>query len=255
MLYLESSWGKTKISTISKKIGRSETAIKVKAYKLGLSSMLDNKDFLISRELEDLLGTDRKTIKKHINERGLKAKNKKLCSKAYVVVEYEDLVDWLYSNPSYWNAAKSDTDALLAIGLNEDFLLSKKEEDSKNMKLRLFTNKETVLLKKLYREGYTYEKMASILNKNVSSIHYKLSYLSQTEDFVLDRNNRGILKRTTGSSYGWTKEQDEKLISMFLKGVTLKEIAKAVGKSYSATKTRNQVLTKLIREGKLYEKL
>ena len=51
LLYLESSWGKTKISTIAKKLGRTETAVKAKAFKLGLSSMLDNKDFLIAKGL------------------------------------------------------------------------------------------------------------------------------------------------------------------------------------------------------------
>lgn len=256
LLYLESSWGKTKISTIAKKLGRTETAVKVKAFKLGLSSMLDNKDFLIAKELEDILGTDRKTIKRHIDERGLKARNKKLASKYYVVIEYEDLIEWMKLNTKYWNGAKVDTESLLAMGLDRNLLMKKKEEDTKKMQLKSFTSSEIEKLIELYKEGYTYEDIAKKLNKSKDAVHYKLTYLSEKGEVVRDRGNaRGLIRRTSRANYGWTKEQDRKLVVMFLEGKTLREIALEVGKTYAATKSRSQVLTKLMREGRLYENL
>lgn len=83
-----------------------------------------------------------------------------------------------------------------------------------------------------------------MVNKTKEAIHYKLSYLAEKGEFELSRNNGGYLvRRSNRESYGWSKVQDETLINLFLQGVPLKEISQKVGKSLSATKSRNRVLT------------
>ena len=102
-IYLEKSWGSISTKRLAQKLNVTETAVKNKAHKMGLGSMLSNKDFLIAKELENLLGTDRKTIRKNINERGLKAREVKLTSanKKYIAIKYDDLVEWLEVNNQF----------------------------------------------------------------------------------------------------------------------------------------------------------
>lgn len=77
-IYLEKSWGNVSTKRLANKFGVTESAVKIMAYKMDLGSMLDSKDFLIAKELEEILGVTRKTVSKHIKERGLKAREIKL---------------------------------------------------------------------------------------------------------------------------------------------------------------------------------
>lgn len=245
-IYLEKSWGNVSTKRLANKFGVKESAVKIMAYKMGLGSMLDSKDFLIAKELEEILGVTRKTVSKHIKERGLKAREIKLTSgnRKYIAIQYEDLVEWLENNLKYWDGSKVDIDSLKALGVDSDLLDRKYKEDTFKYNMNNINELELKTIKELYIEGYTYEDIAKIVNKTKEAIHYKLSYLAEKGKFELNRNNGGYLvRRSNRESYGWSKVQDETLINLFLQGVPLREISQKVGKSLSATKSRNRVLT------------
>lgn len=246
-IYLEKSWGSISTKRLAQKLNVTETAIKNKAHKMGLGSMLSNKDFLIAKELESLLGTDRKTIRKNINERGLKAKEVKLTSanRKYIAIKYDDLVEWLEKNTQFWNAAKADILSLKALGVDPDLLSRKYNEDVEKFNRRNIDEETLNKIKEYYLKGYTYEDISKLVNKDKDAIENKMRYLSEIGEFTLNRNNGGrLIRRSNRENYGWSKAQDEILMDLFLQGVTLKEISLKVGKSLAATKTRNQVLSK-----------
>ncbi|WP_297994099.1 hypothetical protein [uncultured Clostridium sp.] len=246
-IYLEKSWGNISTKRLADRFGVSEQAVKTMAYRMGLGSMLNSKDFLIAKELEEILGSSRKTIKKHITERGLKAREVKLSSgnRKYVAIQYKDFIEWLENNLQFWDGSKVDILSLKAMGVNENLLNKKFKEDTDRYNKNKINKLELEKIKNLYLKGYTYEDIAKIVNKNKGAIHYKLSYLAEKGEFELNRNNSDhIIRRTKRECYGWSKTQDEILTNLFMQGVSLKEISQKVGKSLSATKSRNQVLTK-----------
>lgn len=54
--YLSEQWGTKSILAISKKLGRSPNAIKLKAYKLKLGSFLDSGDYVSLNQIYAILG-------------------------------------------------------------------------------------------------------------------------------------------------------------------------------------------------------
>ena len=243
---LEQSWGKVSVETIAKKLNRTPTAIKSKAFKIGLSGMLDCKDYLIASDIANILNTDRKTIKKHITERGLKARKKFLTKGRQVIcIEYSNFIEWLENNPNHWNSAKCDALALEMMGINKDFLERKIKEDKEKLDKTSLSTKDIESIKELYKKYYTYDDIAKKLNKNYSTIKWKIHTLIEQGKLEQNTKEGRLVRRSKRENYGWEKWQDEVLIRLYIKeGKTLKEISEIVGKSLSATKSRNQVLTR-----------
>ena len=244
-LFLESEWGKTSTEVIARKLNRTEEAIKEKAFKMGLGPMLDNKDFLIASEVCNIIGTNRKTLSKHISERGLKARGKSLTKdKKVISIKYEDLIKWLEKNPSYWNATKSDNLTLELLGMNKFFLEKKIKEDTKELEMTTLSDKEVEVLKELYKKFYTYEQIANRMCKKYSTVKWKIHTLIEQGELIPNtKEGRLVRSINRGSKYGWSKSQDEELIRLYREGKSLKEISEIVGKSLSATKTRNRTLS------------
>ena len=252
ILFLESEWGKTSTEVIARKLKRKESAIKSKASKLGLGSMLDNKDFLTATEVIRMLGTDRKTLNRHINERGLKARGKSLSGKMKVIeIKFDNLCKWLTENPQYWNGAKVDRLSLELIGVEKFFLEKKIEEDTKELQMTTLSDKDIEVIKVLYKKFYTYEEIANKLNKKYSTVKWKIHTLIELGEMEQNTKEGRLVRTPNGdSNYGWSEWQDKLLMDMYIKeGKSLREISEVVGKSLSATKSRNQVLSRRMMNG------
>lgn len=249
LVYLESSWGNVSVKRIANALGRTVTAVECKARKMQLGDPLDCKDFLIAVEVEALLGTNRKTLKKHFIERGLKHKIRTLKNRKLITVLYNDLVDWLVNNPKYWNATKVDKLGLLSIGLDEKILEKKYMEDKLKEERTTLTEKDVKKIIELHKQFVTYEGIALALNKEYMTIRWKIHTLIKNGQLEKNSNSNRLVRVINRENYGWSKWQDKVLIEEFKNGKTLKEISEIVGKSLSATKTRNQTLAKRMIKG------
>ena len=58
-----------------------------------------------------------------------------------------------------------------------------------------------------------------------------------------------LVRVVNRENYGWLEWQDKMLIKEFRNGKSLREISEMVGKSLSATKSRNQTLSKRMIKG------
>lgn len=249
LLYLESSWGKMSVARIAGKLGRTVEAIESKARKMGLGDPLECKDFMIAVEVADLLGTDRKTLKRHFDERGLKCKYKKIKNRKLVTVEYEDLIEWLMENPNYWNGTKVDKVGLISIGLDRDFLSSKIKEDEIKTYRTTLEERDVRRIAELYNKFYTYEQIAKVLNKDYQTVKWKIHTMLKEGKLIQKTKEGRMVRSMNRENYGWQEWQDRVLIKEFKNGKTLREISEIVGKSLSATKSRNQMLTRRIIKG------
>lgn len=249
LVYLESSWGKVSVQRIAIALGRSVSAVEEKAYKMKLGNPLDCKDFLIAVEVEEMLGTNRKTLKRHFVERGLKHTVRTLKNRKLITVQYEDLVEWLTNNPQYWKGDKVDRLSLLAIGMDERFLDRKINEDTNKRKRTTLTDAEKKKVIKLYKEFITYEGIALKLNKDFSTIKWFLHTMMAEGKLEKNTDTNRLVRVTKRENYGWQEWQDRLLITEFRNGKTLREISEMVGKSLGATKSRNQMLSKRMMKG------
>lgn len=249
LIYLESSWGNVSVQKIAITLGRSIKAVEVKAGRMGLGNPLNRRDFLIAIEVEQLLGIDRNTLQKHLKNRGLKYKERTLKNRKLVTVTYDDLVEWLEENQKHWNGNKVDKLGLISIGLSEKTLYEKCEKDRIEEQRKTFTKKEIVRLKEMYKQFITYEGIALALNKEFATVKWKIHTLIKNGELERNIDNNRLVRVTNREKYGWSKWQDEILITEFRNGKTLREISKMVGKSLSTTKSRNQVLTRRMMKG------
>ena len=249
LVYLESSWGNVSVQRIASTLGRTVSAVENKASKMKLGNPLDCKDFLIAVEVEKLIGTDRKTLQRHFNERGLKHKVRTLKNRKLITVQYDDLVEWLTENPQYWKGHKVDKLGLLSIGLDERLLDKKIEEDSLKKKRATLTPKEKERVKELYKQYITYEGIAEKLNKEFWVIHHCIHAMIANGEVERNTDTNRLVRVTKRENYGWQEWQDRILITEFRNGKTLREISEMVGKSLGATKSRNQMLSKRMMKG------
>lgn len=249
LVYLESSWGNVSVQRIASALGRTVEAVESKARKMKLGNPLDCKDFLIAVEVEELLGTDRKTLKKHFQQRGLKHKVRTLKNRKLITVLYDDLLDWLIKNPEYWNGTKVDKLGLMSIGLDEKILDKKYKEDKLKEERTTLNDKDIQKIKEMYKQFITYEGIALALNKEYSTIKWKIHTLIKAGELERNTDSNRLVRVTNRENYGWAEWQDKILITEFKNGKTLKEISEMVGKSLGATKSRNQVLTRRIIKG------
>lgn len=249
LLYLETSWGRVSVGHIASRLKRSECAIKTKAYKLGLGSPLDNRDFLIGKEVCELLGIDRKTLKKHIEKRGLISTTKILQNRKLIAVTYVDLIEWMTMNEKHWDGTKIDRLGLESIGLDVKIIEKKQRTDGLKLKRTTLTKKDKEKIKELYKRFITYQEIAKILDKEYSTIKWFIHTIIENGDVEKNTKNNRIVRTNSSAKCGWSEWQDNTLVSEFKRGKTLREISEIVGKSLSATKSRNQVLTKRIIKG------
>lgn len=156
------------------------------------------------------------------------------------------MISWVESNLNYWDATKSDILALELLGVNKGLLERKIKEDRDKLNRKTLLEKDIELIKELYENFNTYEEIAIKLNKDYETIKWKIHTLIQNEELEQNTKRGRLVRSINRSNYGWTKWQDDTLVKLFREGKTLKEISEVVGKSLSATKTRNQVLTKRI---------
>lgn len=249
LVYLESSWGNVSTQRIASTLGRTVSAVENKASKMKLGNPLDCKDFLIAVEVEKLLGTNRKTLKRHLTERGLKHKSKTLKNRKLIAIQYDDLVEWLIENPQYWKGHKVDKLGLLSIGLDEKLLNRKIREDSLRAKRTTLTDVEKKKVVELYKQYITYEGIAMKLDKDFSTIKWFLHTMIAEGKIEKNCDNNRLVRVINRKNYGWEEWQDNLLITEFRNGKTLREISEMVGKNLEATKYRNQMLSKRMMKG------
>ena len=149
---LEDLWGNESIEIIAKKLNRTPSSIKNKAFQLGLGSTIENNyNGLTIKEISELFNIDFNIVSVSWIALGLKYKVQKISkSKSYRYVEISDLYEFLEKNQNIWDSRKLEKNVL---GIEPEWLKEKrkldKQSDSEIERLNMI-KQQLILSEKYY---------------------------------------------------------------------------------------------------------
>ena len=225
--YLEENYGKYSLRTLAKNLNRTESAIRGKCLRLGLTSALGNTGLLNTSDIARALGIDRKTVWNYIQERGLPAKKKVVLNKKkFWRIDIREFWKWLEKNKDLIDISNFEKNML---GLEPDWVDKKRKEDVRNKTRhnQNWTKEEVNYLKANYRIK-TFNEISRELNRTVSSVQIKSRKLGLSKVIEIK----------------WKPVEVNLLIDMKKKGSTDIEIAEELGRSLASVDWKRKELLK-----------
>lgn len=185
--YLQEAWGTVSIRTIAKNIKRTETAVTLKAKRLGLGSPYTN-EYLSANQVSKLMGIDRHAvIDNWIRKRGLKARKRAMKEFEMWLIDLEDLTEWLENNQDKWDSRKLD---IYGLGEEPGWLQEKRKLDMKipARRFQKWTRQEDMRAMGYFKSGMSYKKIGEKLGRSSDAVERRLSRLDVwgTGEFVGD---------------------------------------------------------------------
>ncbi|EPY2306817.1 hypothetical protein ACXATD_002485 [Clostridium sporogenes] len=234
--YLQRRYGKTTLKRISKKLGRSENAIEIKAGRLGLSSALEVTGELTAAELAKVFKIDAHVVvDRWIKHRGLKAQYKAVkFTRKFWRIKIEDFWKWAEDNKEIINFSKLERNIL---GKEPNWVDIERKKDFKEKPKRqhqFWNELEDRKLKNLWKSSKSIKEIAEILNRSSSSVRH--------------RSKRLGLKPYKKVNIPWTDEEVNTIIKMKKDGALDREIAWELGRNTGNISWKRK---ELIKQGKL----
>ena len=151
---LSDLWGTESFETIAKKLNRTVSSIKNKAFLLGLGSVIEsNYNGLTIKDISDLLGVNINTVSVGWIGLGLKYKVQKISkSKSYRYVEIKDLYEFLEENQNIWDSRNLEKNIL---GAEPEWLKEKRKlhrGQNPDMERLNLTKQQLILARKFFLE-------------------------------------------------------------------------------------------------------
>ena len=169
--FLVENWGKIKVDTLCKKLGRTKRAVEERAYntlRLGHQAQ-----WYTLLEIQYMTGINKDTIRKRIVKTNFKCMRARTKQKPYMLDEFQ-LKRFLKENQDLWHTKN----LTINIFSNEKWYLEKVEAD------KFKTNKynkawseyeDNIMLDRLSR-GFTYEDIAKELNRTAEGVFGRHKY-------------------------------------------------------------------------------
>ena len=127
--YLKEKWGTVSIPIMSKKLDRTENAIRLKARRLGMNSFLESGEYITLNTLFGVMGIDNGGYKKisWIRNRNFPVHTKRVSNKKVVrIVKMEEFWKWAEANKSFLDFSNFEKNAL---GKEPYWVKDKRKED------------------------------------------------------------------------------------------------------------------------------
>lgn len=154
--YLEGAWGNIAHSTIAKKLNRTRTAVRQKAFALGLRN--DN-EFMSVNEIAEAMNVHPHTIvNRWIRQNGLP------CKKSHYTycITYDDLMNWLRDNPALWSAKHLEP---YTLGSEPDWLIEKRKNEQLPKSGTPWLEHEKSAAVLMYRKGATNKEIGAAFGR------------------------------------------------------------------------------------------
>lgn len=164
--FLEDKWGIVSIPTIAKSLGRTEDAVKLKAYKLGMRRHIHAcEEITINQLIKALGGHYQYTVDRWIKH-GFPVKYKKSVRKKYKVFKLEDFWKWAEQHKDILDRLKRTGGAIKRRMVD----LGLKQRPLKADNHTPWTNDEIKMLLNLRHKGFGPEAIANKLEGKRSSL-------------------------------------------------------------------------------------
>nr|WP_243157544.1 hypothetical protein [Clostridium sporogenes] len=223
LIYLEEKWGAKSVKSIAKKLNRSEWAVRMKAYKMGLGDPKLSIDGITINQLSKAIGVHYQSIMRNwVEQYGFPVKNKVLINESITYATQNDFWEWAKDNKNLIDFSRIEANIL---GKEPQWAKEKRRIDilanNKSRNKRPWTDSEIEKLISLLKTyNFTYADIAERLGRSQSAVKRKIYDLKIPYRPVPKR--RGVF---------WTKDQKVKLKKLYDKGYTPTLISKTIGKS------------------------
>jgi hypothetical protein len=220
--YLQDKWGAISIKSIALNLGKSVTAVRSKAQRIGLTDARKNFDGITVNQLAKAIGREYVVVKNWIVRYGLPVRKKLFCQESRVlVIEYEAFWKWAEEHKELFNFTKMEWGILgeepewVKIKRKADQLRSQKTQQSVH-----WTPTEDQRLSQLLQMDITYPELANLLNRSEASIKRRIHDLELR-----------LRPTRLNNHIKYTKEETQQLLLMAEQGYSYESIGKAIGKS------------------------
>lgn len=125
---LKEMWGRTSYSVIAKNTGHTETAVRLKAKRMGLGAMKDASYYVCAREVSRMMGVDvHKVTDYWVRKYGLKCKKIKSKKRTlWIFININELIKFLENHQDLWDSRKVE---MYAFGMEPEWLKEKRKRD------------------------------------------------------------------------------------------------------------------------------
>lgn len=236
--YLEEIWGSYPVSVIARKLGRTVTGVKGRAYKLGLGRQTENSEWLpLTTVLEALYGRGIGGVEtnRFINA-GFPVHVKRFGPKKRAIrgVYIDEMWAWLEEHRSFISFRNFERNLL---GREPAWVDDKRRNDADEA-LRgkrgghnaSWETWEDEKFRRLMKKGITLSDAAAELRKTERALIVRRAYLGIDEHFIRGGNRR------------WSSADEDVLISMKERGCSWRQIGEELGRGAWACENKYKCL-------------
>lgn len=218
---LEEIWSKMSIPAIAKRMGRTVSAIKNKAYRLGLSDHLHSSEYITINHLFRALGRNSYSyfLDSFIRKRAMPVKHKKSINMNYKVISIDDFWEWAKEHRTFINFSKMEKNIL---GKEPEWVKEQRKADNlfaQYKKTPWSKTEDETLLALLSTYKYSYRDLSVRLKRTEGAIKRRIFDLG-----TMMRPLKEEIKM-------WTKEEEAILIDMAARGYRPEIIAEHIDRS------------------------
>ncbi|MBR5596508.1 MAG: hypothetical protein IKW30_03780 [Lachnospiraceae bacterium] len=229
--YLAEKWGTVSVGAIAKALGRSENAIIVRKYRLGLGSFLESGEYVSWNQLLQALGITGGTGYKQISwvrNRDFPIHTKRIHNNSFKIVYLEEWWKWAEKNRDLLDFSRFEENVL---GVEPEWVKDKRKHDVEKARKYIttpWTKSEDEKLRRLVaKQQYSYDDLSKMLRRTNGAICRRLSDL-EIKDRPIKADNH----------IRWTDDEFIKLGELIKAGYGYDLIAEIIGKSSKAIRGR-----------------
>jgi len=225
--YMQENWGLKSIPTIAKQLGRTENAIKVRAFRMSLGPVLMGGDYVTLNQLLNATGNQHGggyKIKSWVEKRGLPVHYKRVDKNSFRVVYLDEFWKWAEKNRSFLDFSKFPP---MALGAEPAWVKDQRRKDSQSIAMQRkdpWTPGEDAMLLSLLREQrYGYQELSRMLRRTCGAIQRRCCDLGTK------------MRPVRASAHeGWTEQDYALLADGIRNGESYGLIGDKIGKSDKA---------------------
>lgn len=241
--YLEEHWGNVSIPTIAQNLNRSVNAVKIKAQKKHLGSVLESGDYITLNQLIKAVTGLGQSYTYHITswveKRGLPVHKKRVNQCTFRVVYIDEFWEWTEKNRSFIDFSRMEP---LILGEEPAWVAEQRKKDFEAFALQrkdTWTPAEDARLKFLLKQQkYGYAELSDMLKRSAGAIQRRCT--------DLNIKDRPVKADNHGDKALWTDEMYDIVANGICNGDSYNAIARAIGKSEKAV--RGKVYTVYLTE-------
>jgi hypothetical protein len=230
--YLCEKWGTVSVSTIAKKLNRTETAIIVRSQRMGLGAFLESGDYITWNQLQIALGMGTSgsgyKMVSWVQNRNFPLHTKRIRSNTFKVVYLEEFWEWAEKNQTFLDFSKFEP---YSLGMEPDWVQEKRRQDysgRSQVKMTPWTASEDKRLARLVKKHqYGFRELSHMMGRTEGAIQRRLSDL-EIKDRPVKADN----------TIKWTDAEFTLLGEMIIKGKRYEQMAEVLEKSVKAIRGR-----------------